>query len=364
MNRLLGVLLLVALIGGAGYLIGGNGAGDADTGGTDAGPATGAKRFADSASCRECHPKIFAEWEQSQHAIAFTNPLVRRADMADGFRKKDCIPCHAPRPVFEHGLGKAARVLTREAHQYEGVDCLSCHETGAGQASATADAGATFGEAPCRPVFRAELRSTDLCAPCHNQHLTVDRWEVSPVHLKGDNCLHCHMPPVERRRADGTTYTGAFHGSRGGNDLELLRRAATVTATIEDGGESGARFAKVVVANTGCAHNLPTDARHRAVDLVIERLDATGAPLPGAVDDGPGQRGGHARARYRNPYRDEYGVEDTQIPAGESRELSLPVADAASIRVRLLYKRTPFVEDAEAAVMFEQRLTPPTEGGP
>lgn len=360
MTRVLGLLLLIGLVAGAAMLMRKSKTDDTATG---VGATTASDDvLPDSASCQECHPAVYAEWEQSQHAIAFLNPLVRREDMADGFRKKDCVPCHAPRPVFEHGLGKAARVLARETHRVEGVGCLSCHETGAGQASASPTADTAMAGARCRPTYRPELRSTDLCAPCHNQHLTVDEWEASAPELRGDGCLHCHMGPVERRRFDGSVYTGAFHGSLGGNDPKLLRSAATIVTGLEtpSGGEP---TLKVVVHNDGCAHNLPTDARHRAIDLVIERLDQDGNLLPGIVDFGKGQEGGHARQRFRNPYRDEYGVADTQIPSGESRELSLTADRAAQMRVRLLYKRTPFIDDADATVVFEELVPIAPAGG-
>jgi hypothetical protein len=311
-------------------------------------PGGAIPRFDNSQACAPCHPEVYAEWRQSQHAIAFLNPVVRRPDMADGFRKKDCLPCHAPRPVFEHGLGKAARVLARDTNRAEGVDCLACHETGAGQARA---GSGVLG--PCFPVTRPELASTDLCAPCHNQHNTVDEWERSPAALRGTGCGHCHMPAVTRRRSDGSEHRGAFHGSRGGNDPELLRRSATVAWTIAASAED--RVLQVSVTNTGVAHNLPTDARHRAVDLVVTLEGADGRAVAAAVDPGPGEAGGTARLRFRNPYREEYGKENTQIPSGETRTLAVAVpAGAARADIRLLYKRSPFVEDADAAVLFQQ----------
>lgn len=308
--------------------------------------------FASSEDCRACHGQVYEEWQASQHAFAYLNPLVRRADMTDGFRKKDCVPCHAPRPVFEHGLGKAARVLARDTNRFHGVDCLACHSTGSGMASARAGLSA-----PCAPVHRPEVASTDLCAPCHNQHNTVDEWEASPPHLKGESCLHCHMPQVERAPEAGrAAYTGRFHGSRGGNDLELLQKSATLTFQVA--GDEGGRRLEVTVTNSGTAHNLPADARHRAVDLVV-RLLGQGGEAPGeAVNLGPGESGGNARLRFRNPYREEYGKVNTQIPAGESRTLAVPFDPAAarSAEVLLLYKRTPFVPDEEATVVIRRTL--------
>jgi hypothetical protein len=352
-RALLGTLLLVLLIGGGLALVL---RGERPIGG-DAPAATmpaSAAAMTTAESCRECHPEVFEEWRASQHAIAFTNPLVRREDMADGFRKKDCIPCHAPRPVFEHGLGKAARVLARDVNRVDGVDCLSCHRVADGVAAARHGLSA-----PCAPVHRAELVSTDLCAPCHNQHMTVDEWERSPAAVRGDNCNHCHMPPVERPARDGLpARIGRSHRTLGGNDPALLKAAATLGWRIDDG--DGGRRLVVTITNTGCAHNLPTDARHRAVDLVVTLQDAAGAPRGAAVDLGPGERGGTARLRFRNPYRDESGKSDTQIPAGEAREIALllegDLRDAAGAEILLLYKRTPFLTDPEAVVVQREAI--------
>ncbi len=347
-RALLAAGLLVLLIGAAVALI----ARDRGEKGGPAGSGAEARAFTSSEECRACHTQVYEEWQASQHAFSYVNPLVRRADMTDGFRKKDCVPCHAPRPVFEHGLGKAARVLARDTNRFLGVDCLACHSTGGGMASARAGL-----RAPCAPVERQELTSTDLCAPCHNQHDTVDEWEASPPHLKGQSCLHCHMPPVERAPEAGRgAYTGSFHGSRGGNDLELLQKSATLACQVA--GEEGARWLEVTVTNSGTAHHLPADARHRAVDLVVRLRGPGGEAVGEVVDLGPGEQGGSARLRFRNPYREEFGKVNTQIPSGEARTLVVPFDPAAarSAEVLLLYKRTPFVPDEEATVVIRRTL--------
>lgn len=62
-----------------------------------------------SQECQDCHQQVFEEWASSQHAMAWINPFVR--ELSDDFSNKDCIDCHAPRPVWETGIGE--RVLFR-----------------------------------------------------------------------------------------------------------------------------------------------------------------------------------------------------------------------------------------------------------
>ncbi|MBK6941108.1 MAG: hypothetical protein IPH13_13080 [Planctomycetes bacterium] len=340
-------VILLALGGGAVWLaVGGDGGGRATSSTNASGPSFD-ERFPDSRSCQPCHQEVFDEWKDSQHAIAFVNPLVRREDMADGFRKKDCIPCHAPRPVFEAGLGKSARVLTRETARAEGVDCLSCHRAGDGVAASRP--GLT---GACNPVFRAELTSTDLCAPCHNQHNTIDEWEASAPTLRGANCNHCHMPEVDRpATATRPARKGRSHASHGGKDATVLASAATVDFTV-GAAQDGSPVLDVVLTNSGCAHNFPTDARHRAVDLVVQLLGAQGEYVGPTAKLGPGEEGGNARLRLRNPYRDEFGKTNTQLASGQSTTLRVPlVPGATSAEIRVLMKRTPFLSDAEAHVV-------------
>jgi len=287
-----------------------------------------------STQCASCHPAVYAEWLGSHHEIAWKNPLV--AQISDQFQNKICLDCHAPRPVLESGLG--IRVLARSADREDGVNCLSCHDMGGGRlAGSTPEV-----TGPCNPVFDERLATVEHCAVCHNQHGTVDEWaqtdfakQVPPV-----GCIDCHMAEVERRRADGTIVGGRNHTMHAAHDLEVIRRAPRVDVEV---GESVVRIA---VTNVGAAHNFPTDERARAVDLVVQVLDPQGNLV-----------GEEKRDRYRNPYRDEVGLKNTQIAWNETRSYEFPLGtDRGTVHVRLLYKHTPFVPDEEGWVVFEKTI--------
>lgn len=308
-----------------------------------------------SLTCKECHPAVYQEWEESFHAQAYLDPLVRAKEQANNFRKEQCLPCHAPGPVLEHGIGKGARVVERVAFREHGVDCLSCHRMH------DQIAGTRTVEAPCQPVAVAELSQAALCAPCHNQHDTVIEWEESSYHDAGVSCNDCHMPPAERVLADGSKRMGRSHRFPGAHDRDLLIAALDVATEIE------ADRLIVRVTNTGAGHNYPTDARHRALDLVVTLRTPDGIEVPAREPREPGQEPGTARRRFRNPYRgaverldnlERYGRENTQILAGETIVFEVPYRkeDIGSARIEVIYKLTPLVPDAEGTRVFEQEL--------
>jgi len=319
-----------------------------------------------SYSCQPCHADVWSEWESSIHAQAFTDPLVLAEKQSNNFRKQECIPCHAPAPVLEHGIGKLERVVERVTARELGVDCLSCHRD-EGRVAGPAARSAASARAPCQPHARAELASPALCAPCHNQHNTVDEWEASSYPNAGVTCLDCHMQPVQRTSADGTTRTGRSHKFPGGHDPEMLGKAFTLRTEMRDAAASG-KLLVVFVTNSGAGHNFPADARHRALDLVVTLVQPDGVEVPSREASRPYRRErGTARRRFRNPYREEseritnreqFGRENTQILAGETLSFEVPYDPAAvsEARVELIYKLTPIQSDDEGVRVHDARV--------
>jgi hypothetical protein len=328
------------------------------------GPAKAAG-FESSASCQRCHADVWEEWQASMHAQAFTDPLVLAANQSNNFRNVDCIPCHAPAPVFEHGIGKLERVVERVTSREHGVDCLSCHRAFdhvvGPQPLAPGSAGAE-----CRPSAQAELRSPSLCAPCHNQHNTVDEWELTRFAKEGVGCGDCHMPPVERTSADGKKRSGRSHRMAGGHDPAMLAKAFELTSEVKEAAD-GRRKLVVSVANGGAGHNFPADARHRALDLVVTLIQPDGVEVPPREARPYGRERGTARRRFRNPYREEterldnqekWGRENTQIVSGEALSLEVPfeIGTVTEARVELIYKLTPIQFDDEGVRLHDARV--------
>lgn len=300
-------------------------------------PEAPPQSFTSSQQCRACHEQVFAEWEASGHSRSWTNPDVRA--LSNDFANTDCIDCHAPRPVFETGIGN--RVLPRSSRRSEGVDCIACHWLPDGHVAGTIDAPS----AACRPVVRRELASPEHCAVCHDQHDTVKQWAASQWPARGFSCVDCHMPV----RA-GEHGAGRDHRTLGGRDPSLVRQAVLLRGLRE-----GAAWT-IEVENVGAGHSFPTDERSRAADLFWR-------PLPAAGEErGPWRH----FYRFRSPYRHEVDLEDNLLRAHETRRV--PLTDEAArgaIEVALFYKRSPYYRDparpdpeAEASLVHRIELLP------
>jgi HEAT repeat protein len=335
-----------------------------------------------SAECRACHPEVWDEWASSHHAIAYTNPEVQK--LSRNFRDRDCLPCHASRPVFETGLGN--RVLEREVRLEEGVDCFTCHQFKNAMLGSPErlDGGS---RAPCNPLPYAGIRDLGLCSPCHDQHKVMQDW-LATEYATGParkDCLDCHMPAAGRRAtAERAAYVGRSHRFPAAHDPAMLRQALATSARVDE--RTGRLL--IEVTNVGAGHAMPADERHRAVDLVVTLRDGAGNAATARVD------------RYRNPYRDEFHLrnplrapgaehaypvefgaigradvvarrvppafnperrvhypESTQIPAGEARAYAIAVPEAArAATVRVIYKLNPFVADEGGTLLFEQEV--------
>ncbi|MEX1024087.1 MAG: multiheme c-type cytochrome [Planctomycetota bacterium] len=276
--------------------------------------------FTSSAQCKECHPQVYAEWEASPHANAWVNEAVR--SLSNDFANQDCIACHAPRGVFDVGVGE--RMLPRNVRRMEGVDCLTCHQLPEGGMAGTI----TDPRAACRPVERIELTRPEFCAGCHNQHKTVDQWRGSKWPDQDQDCRSCHMP-----FRDGTPESGRSHAMPGGTSLDFLQRAIALSGERVDGGWL------VRLANVGAGHAFPTDERSRASDVFWRPIGDLGKP---------GVETWRHLDRMRSPYRTETDLEDTLLQAHEVREFTITDPDAADgIEVAWFYKRSPYWADAE-----------------
>jgi hypothetical protein len=281
-----------------------------------------------SRQCQECHAQVVDEWQGSWHAQAWTDPEVRA--LSNDFSNKDCIDCHAPRPVFETGPGQ--RVLPRAVRQVEGVDCIACHMLVGGPEDGRMAASVTNDRAACRPFEKKELVRPEFCAPCHDQHGTVQQWRASSYAVPGpgyQDCLDCHMPP----RLGG----GRDHTMHAAHDPELIRRAVVLR------GERVAEGWRIEVENVGAGHNFPTDERSRAADLMWR-----------PVVEGGGEEKWRQLYRFRNPYRYEVGLPNTELAAGATASVVLEQAEVPpapdgqprAVEVVLFYKLSPFFVDS------------------
>jgi hypothetical protein len=275
-----------------------------------------ARQFTSSEQCKQCHAQAYAEWSASWHAQAWSDPEPRA--LSNDFANTDCIDCHAPRPVFETGIGE--RVLPRSSRRGEGVDCIACHMLPENHVSGGIVAGTRDDPtAACRPAAVRDLGSSAYCAVCHDQHDTTKQWKATDYAARGIGCIECHM----KARPDGAGHDHTMHG---GHDIELVKSAVTMKAK-RDGDQW-----VVEVENVGAGHHFPTEERSRAGDVFWRPLDAGAQPWRHAY-------------RFRSPYHSE-DLPDTLLPAHATKAIPIEGADSAgAIEVALFYTTRPYWAD-------------------
>lgn len=301
--------------------------------------ANGAPRFQSSAECRSCHEEVWDEWYGSHHQISYENPEVRK--LSNDFRNKECQSCHLPQPISVTGYER--RSLPRQSRFSEGVGCISCHLGADGRVIGRR----AREDVPCKPVANEEFVTEKFCASCHNQHYTTDQYRSSHYPEAGVSCASCHMEEVERSHGG----IGRKHVFPGAHDLPTLRSAARFEARFEDG--------KLVVEteNVGAGHNMPTEERHRAVD-VMTRFE---------LEDGS-MTDWHRSYRFRMAYRDAPDLlvdppiptgESTQLEAGKTHVLEREIPEGAvRAEARLWYRLNPFAvdEDDASSMLYERKV--------
>jgi hypothetical protein len=269
-------------------------------------------RFATAEQCGRCHTEIYEEWKASYHGLAMVDPLF--LELSKDVNVEECIRCHAPVPLRDVDFQTP---IARTERREDAVSCLSCHQSAQGMAGPHEGCVGA-----CNPVYDPDQRDViKMCFGCHNQHDTGNEWLAGPWSPEAPEprvkpsktCLDCHMPEVERPLVKGgPVRKGRRHTWPGGHDMTQLRKAATlevVTRPLPDGGQR----IEVFVTNVGAGHAIPTDARHRSLDVYVKLWDADGNVLLDPLD--PNQQDKAHLAKYRKNYRGT-GLVDTQIPPG------------------------------------------------
>lgn len=202
---------------------------------------------ASARACAHCHEAIFLEWQASEHAGAWTDPIFTAAHHVEG--GPFCDGCHAPLRS------------TIASSWAEGITCVVCHPN-------THDTGGTG--ALASPMVRRSRSSrappqARPCAACHQfdfpssrglpgspplpMQSTVDEWASSDAGRRGVGCADCHMPlePGTGRR------THRFEGvARAG-----LVSAVNASATARRAGRQ-VHVAILLRATGAAGHAVPT----------------------------------------------------------------------------------------------------------
>ncbi len=315
-----------------------------------------------AAACGQCHAEIYAEWQASTHAHAWTDRQFQQEMAKDPEVAWICQNCHIPaagqqaeRIRFdpERGVRDVERSENERfdaAWQDEGISCMTCHWRPEGIAAPHADA-----KAPHPTVYAPELSEPALCTSCHQADVRLEdalvchftTGEEYEAGGRPETCQGCHMPVVERAVAPGApvrqTRRHFWPGSRIPKAPWTPEQAA-LQATWEPGVEAridlpapvapGERAAvEVVLDNVRAGHRVPTGDPERYLLLQVRILAADGRAIAG-LDERIGQRWIWWPVALK--------LDDNRIPAGEDRAWSLPFVmppDAVSVELSLEHYR-------------------------
>ncbi len=279
-------------------------------------PEYPADLFLPSTSCG-CHGGLVAQWEQTMHSKALTDPLyLYKLEQAnadtDGAIGPFCESCHGAVAMM------AGEFATGEFSPQggEGVTCSLCHQiTGREEGRIGNNAivvepdgtmRAQFDDAVSsfHPTAYSEFHtSAEFCGSCHNVYHPVNgldlestytEWAASPYADEGITCQDCHMTPgpgvtkpnpgvaaaggPEREHIYTMTFAGANVGL--GDAVlaeERLQAAAKVELETPEIVEGGSTVPAVVrITNIGAGHYLPTgltDVRRMWLEVVATGPD-------------------------------------------------------------------------------------------
>lgn len=230
------------------------------------------------ANCKKCHADIHAEWEATQHAKSWTDPVFQAEikDLSEE-QKDSCARCHAPRALYhldEMGDIPVGRKLDRDL----GVNCVTCHMLGNVYFGPFTSQG--HGGVDADPEFRR----SNMCFSCHGQpearkeHDQMTSYLEGPAWSKdGKSCQTCHMPVVERKLVTKKSLKARFligvqpvrkHSFTGARRGEIVKGCAELAVAFE-----GDNVVASITLKTG--HCLPCTT-HREVVLTIEQLSKDG----------------------------------------------------------------------------------------
>ena len=222
--------------------------------------------YAPNSECKECHPKIYKEYEESMHrnSTIWKDPIHKAVwDMHPTNTKKQqykCAKCHIPTADnIDDMIGKGTKGMpepTNVTHT-QGILCTYCHkiqDVKEGVMSNTNVMADTeykdyFGtrENPKRTRHHYSVKNENfangkVCMGCHSHKKNKAKLDVCITDMNEEgaqeNCITCHMPQVQgsmSTKADTPTY--AFHGFPGANlHKDMLLQYIQMKFIKEDAG--------------------------------------------------------------------------------------------------------------------------------
>ncbi|MED5373947.1 MAG: multiheme c-type cytochrome [Myxococcota bacterium] len=300
-----------------------------------------------AADCGACHQTIYAEWQATTHAHAWTDRQFQQELSKAPEVAWVCINCHTPagdQQVQETVATGEIRSPQRsdnphfdQSWQAEGVTCMSCHY-GQGAQGQTLILG-PYGdqEAAPHPVRQEpHLQDSGLCMGCHQAVARVEdtlvctfntgaEWEASGAQ---QSCQECHMPAIERPLIpQGEPRQARRHlwiGSKIPKEplqpewepyYDLFEPGVDVALELPEQAEEGSLVVgSIQLHNARAGHSLPSGDPERYLWVEATVVDAQGQVV---------QRTTHRVGQRWVWWPRAERLDDNRLQAGEQREIPL-----------------------------------------
>ena len=226
-------------------------------------------KYLDNHSCKECHEKIYEEYQSSFHAKGYFDSTLHQK-IADKVSTKTyvCASCHMPMADnIEALISGEARPDASNTTNTDAVSCYFCHTIAYVQKAHTFNINTPAKQAKgYKPTLYGRLTNPDesdqhsststnplyakkVCMGCHSHKLNDNNVTIFRAMKSEQNslgCIRCHMPTVvggvEKvdKRARGKHVSHRFLGihdeafRKTGVDMNLTVLAEKLTVTLHN----------------------------------------------------------------------------------------------------------------------------------
>jgi len=176
-------------------------------------------KYLDNYSCKECHEKIYEEFQSSAHAKNFfDDELHRKIALKSNSKKYECATCHMPASNNLKDLvsGKAKPDKNNKTHT-DAISCFFCHTIAYVKKSHKFNINTKAKQAKnYKPTLYGRLSNPEdsdkhssvknpiygkmACLGCHSHKLNdnnVTIFNAMENNQDSSKCIECHMPEVK-----------------------------------------------------------------------------------------------------------------------------------------------------------------------
>jgi len=217
--------------------------------------------YLDNHSCKECHEKIYDEFQSSMHAKGYFNDTLHR-QIADkvSMKKYDCATCHMPMANNLKALisGEARPDKNNKTHT-DAISCYFCHTIAYVKKAHRFNVNIKAKQAAnYKPTLYGRLENPDqndkhssvknpiyaqkVCTGCHSHKLNENNVTIFHAMQAGQNsesCIKCHMSELDGGSDKINKKARTHHASHkflGIRDAAFRKKGIDLNVTLDENG--------------------------------------------------------------------------------------------------------------------------------